>query len=119
MLKASYCISYLSDREARGAQVPKLCANVKERLKKKEKKNSSGKKEKCGKGGVFAWFPEHFLLSCLLVYRLYPSTAKNGLLFPRHGIAAAESDAADLAIVESSAHGYSCIITRREGSSNV
>lgn len=46
VLKASYYISYLSDREARVAQVPKLCANVKERLKKRKKKKFFGEKRK-------------------------------------------------------------------------
>jgi len=45
--------------------------------------------EEYGKDRVSAWFPGHFLPSCLLVYRLYPSAAENGLLFPRHGIATA------------------------------
>lgn len=47
--------------------------------------------EKYGKGRVFTWFPGHFLLSCLLVYRLYSSTTENGLLFPRYKIAAIET----------------------------
>lgn len=58
--------------------------------------------EKYGKGGVSTWFPGHFLLSCLLVYRLYSSTTENGLLFPRHGIAAAENGVQTLPVVESS-----------------
>lgn len=79
VLKASYCISYLSDRKAREAQVLKLCVNVKERVLKKI---FGGKKEEKKYGKGFRVVSQaHFLLSCLLVYRLYSSTAKNGWFF--------------------------------------
>lgn len=85
-LTAPYCISVLlqSSIDARSTTS----------VRKPDERGEKHKKifeEKYGKDRVSAWLPGHFLLSCLLVYRLYSPTAENGLLFPRHGIATAEN----------------------------
>lgn len=78
-LKASYCISYLSEVKARCAlSVRKLHADVEKRVKKKIFQEKS-----TGKARVFTWFLMHFLAALLmLVYQSLPFHDEEwGLLF--------------------------------------